>query len=252
MQYRRTRNALVLSSLMAVASVVSTTHAEAAPPASAEKTRAAELFKKGSEAYLKGDFVSAIANLEEAYKLDPQPVLIYNQARAHEGLGHTDEAIRLYEQYLSQEPTSPDRGAIEQRLTTLKRQRDEKLAAEKERAALEKERNERPAAPPPQAPKKHSVLPYVVGGVGVAGLATGVVFGLMAKGKESDGESAPNQLGAIDARDTGSTFATVANISFIAGGVLLAAGAVWWALDHGGSSRRATLRFAPSGVGGTF
>lgn len=271
MRYRGTRKALVLSSMMALASLVATTTspAAAAPPASSasssEKTRAAELFKKGSEAYMKGDFTTAIANLEEAYKIDPQPVLVYNRARAHEGLGHTDEAIKLYEQYLQEEPSSPDRGAIEQRLATLKKQRDEKAASDAERARLEKERRERENAPPPP-PKKHSQLPYVVGGVGVAGLAAGVVFGLMAKGKESDGESAKSQVDAVDARDSGQSLATVANVCFIAGGVLLAAGAVWWALDHGGGSKKtasqpplqittskATIRLlGPTAMGGTF
>lgn len=271
MRYRGTRKALVLSGMMTLASVVATTTspASAAPPApsasSSEKSRAAELFKKGSEAYMKGDFTTAIANLEEAYKIDPQPVLVYNQARAHEGLGHTDEAIKLYEQYLSEEPSSPDRGAIEQRLATLKKQRDDKAASDARAAQLEKENKERANQPPPP-PKKHSKLPYVLGGVGVAGLAAGVVVGLMAKGKESDGESAKAQTDAVDARDSGQSLATVANVCFIAGGVLLAAGAVWWALDHGGGSRKtaslpplqlttsqATIRFlGPSVIGGTF
>jgi len=251
MHDRRTRNALALCASLVVATLVSTSAVHAAP-SSADKARAAELFKKGSDAYLKGDFATTIANLEEAHKLDPQPVLIYNEARAHEGLGHTDEAIKLYEQYLSEEPSSPDRGAIEQRVATLKKQRDDKVAAEKERAAIEKERSERAVAPPPEPPRKYSKLPYVVGGVGVAGLAAGVVFGLMASGKESDGESAKTQRDAIDARDTGSTFATVANVSFVVGGVLLAAGAVWWALDHGGSRKATAFRLGPAGVGGTF
>ena len=65
-----------------------------APTSSAptNKARATELFKKGSEAYLRGDFAQTIALLDEAYALDPQPVLIYNKARAHEGLGHLDDA----------------------------------------------------------------------------------------------------------------------------------------------------------------
>lgn len=209
-------------------------------PSAANKARAAELFKKGADAYLHGDFAQAITILDEAYGLDPQPVLIYNKARAHEGLGHTDDAIKLYEQYLAEEPSSPDRGAIEQRLATLKKQQEERIAMEKERAAVEKERAARAAEPPPPPPHKRSVLPYVVAGVGVAGLAAGGIFGIMAKGKESDGEAERTQRAAIDARDSGSTLATVANISFIAGGALVVAGAVWWALD-GAPKRRAAL-----------
>jgi tetratricopeptide (TPR) repeat protein len=273
MRYRGTRKALVLSAFIAGASLSVSPPVDAAapaakpappPPPSPEKTRAAELFKKGSDAYMKGDFTTAIANLEEAYKLDPQPVLVYNQARAHEGLGHTDQAIQMYEQYLREEPTSPDRGAIEQRLTTLKKQRDERAAAERERAQLEKERAARAnEPPPPPPPKTHSKLPYVLGGVGIAGIGAGVVFGVLAKGKESDGESAKTQRAAVSDRDSGQTMATVANISFIAGGVLLVAGAIWWAVDHSGGSPKntgtrgplvvpRTTWFGPGLVGGTF
>ena len=214
----------------------------AAPPAAANtnKARAAELFKASSDAYMRGDFSHAIELLDEAYALDPQPVLIYNKARAHEGLGHVDEAIELYERYLTEEPTSSDRGAIEQRLVTLKKQRDEKANLAKERTQVEKEREavekERanpppPAEPPPEPPHHRSVLPYVVMGVGGAGLITGTIFGLMANSKKAAATDEPVQLQAIDIRDTGRSFATVSNISFVVGGVLVAAGAVWWVLD---------------------
>ena len=202
----------------------------AAPPVNDDKSKAADLFKKGADAYMKGDFNEAIKLLDQAYALDPQPVMVYNKARAEEGLGKTDDAITLYEQYLTQEPNSPDRGAIEQRLSTLKKQRDEKAALEAANAQAEKDRQERERNKP--KPHKRSPLPYVVAGVGGAGIVTGIIFGVLAKGKESDGNSAKIQTQAIDARDSGSTLATVANISFIAGGVLIAAGAVWWALDR--------------------
>src|SRR4051812_39500711 len=116
----RTRSALAAATFVAcIFSLSSAAHAQRrAPvkatkePANPNKTHAAELFKKSADAYLHGDFTQAIALLDEAYALDPQPVLIYNKARAHEGLGHVDDAITLYDKYLVEEPTSPDRGAI--------------------------------------------------------------------------------------------------------------------------------------------
>ncbi|MBS2019442.1 MAG: tetratricopeptide repeat protein [Deltaproteobacteria bacterium] len=224
----------------------------AAPPARApkeapspDKARAAELFQKSAGAYLKGDFERAITLLDEAYALDPQPVLVYNLARAHEGLGHLDESIALYEKYLAQDPTSADRGAIEQRLSTLKRQRDEKAALAKEKQAVEKEREqvekERAKQDAEDPPRPRSILPYVVGGVGVASVVTGAVFGAMASGKESDAQAEPVQTAAIDLRDTGKGFATISNITIIAGGALVAAGVVWWILDTPKSKRRGGL-----------
>ncbi len=224
--------------------------APAPAPASTNKSRAAELFKSSAEAYMRGDFSHAIELLDEAYALDPQPVLLYNKARAHEGLGHLDEAIELYERYLTEEPSSADRGAIEQRLVTLRKQRDEKAALAKERTQVEKEREavekERanpppPVEPPPPPPHHRSVLPYVVMGVGGAGLVTGTIFGLLANSKKAAATDERVQLQAIDLRDTGRTFATVSNVSFIAGGVLVAAGAVWWVID-GRSTNRSSVQ----------
>ena len=264
-----TRSALAAASMLAcMIAVVPDAHAQrrgpkgnkdapaasapstAAPAAAANtnKTRAAELFKRSAEAYLRGDFSHAIELLDEAYALDPQPVLIYNKARAHEGLGHVDEAIELYEKYLTDEPTSADRGAIEQRLVTLRKQRDEKAAlakertqVEKDREAVEKERANQPppaeAAPAPAPPHRRSVLPYVVMGVGGAGLISGTIFGLMANSKKASATDAQSQLTAIDLRDTGRTYATVSNVSFIAGGVLVAAGVVWWVIDGRASNK---------------
>jgi tetratricopeptide (TPR) repeat protein len=238
---------------------------------SADKKRAAELFKKGADAYRQGDFQHAIELLDEAYALDPQPVLVYNRARAAEGLGNLDEAIAGYEKFLSQEPNAPDRGAIEQRLVTLRKQRDDRAALEKERAT----RNEAPPAPvpvapapasessestpPPSPPPRHSrsVAPYVVAGVGVVGIGAGAVFGVLALSKKDSAVSEPIQQKSMDLKDSADSLATVSTVSFIAGGVLLAVGATWWLLDGGSSSKgKASLRskvaFSANGLQGTF
>jgi tetratricopeptide (TPR) repeat protein len=229
-----------------------------------EKTRAAELFKKSADAYLHGDFATAISLLDEAYALDPQPVLVYNMARAHEGLGHLDEAINYYERYLNEDPSSPDRGAIEQRLSTLQKQREEKARLDKERAEVEErrvlqeeqnkklEQREREAsAGHAEAPRRRSPLPYVVAGVGAAGLAAGGVFGILALDKQSAGRKAVSLKDATEARDTGETFATISNVAFVAGGALVTAGVVWWVLDRSatkgqqGTAKTLTVGFGP-------
>jgi len=73
---------------------------------------------------------------------------------------------------------------------------------------------------------------FVVGGIGIAGLAVGAVTGLLAIGKNSDSKNACpndgacNNPDAIDANDGAKTFGTVSTIGFIAGGACLAAGAI--------------------------
>lgn len=202
--------------------------------ASADKVR--DLAKRSADAYRRGDFKEAIALLDEAIAIEPQPVLFYNRARAHEGLGNTDEAIAGYERYLSLDPNLRDRGALEQRLATLKKQRDEKLALEKGRADQEAERarleRERASTPPREGPPKRSIGPYIVGGVGVAGLAAGAVLGVLALGKKDDAIAEPVQRTAIDLKDSAGGFATGSTVSFVVGGVILAAGVTWWVLDR--------------------
>jgi tetratricopeptide (TPR) repeat protein len=206
-----------------------------------DKKKAAELFKKSVDAYRKGDFQTTVDLLTQAYALDPQPVLLYNLARAQEGLGNSDAAIDAYEKFLAQEPKAADRGAIEQRLATLRRQRDERVAAQKAREGGDASdpnnppsKTKQPPPPPPDEPpppRKRNIFPFVVGGAGVAALGVGVVTGLMAKSGESDANAEPKQDRAIEQRDSAETLATISTTTFIIGGVLLAAGAGWFVID---------------------
>lgn len=90
------------------------------------------------------------------------------------------------------------------------------------------------APPPPPAPKAGlatgKLLGYGALGVGAAGLGTGVVFGLLAKGTRNDLATlcAANQC-PESARSTyskGTTQATVSTIGFVAGGLFAATGAL--------------------------
>ena len=96
-----------------------------------------------------------------------------------------------------------------------------------------------PTEPVPPTPETHSVrrtAGLVVGGVGVAGIAAGAVFGVLASSAKSDyethcGSSIKQPAGACDptgisGHQDASTKATLSTAFFIGGGVLAAAGAV--------------------------
>ncbi len=116
------------------------------------------------------------------------------------------------------------------------------------------------------------VLAIVMGGVGLAGVGVGGAFGVLALNKASEWEDRtadPNrcsrgadgalrckagEIGPIqEIEGSRSTFATASTIGFIAGGALIAGGAVVW-LASGSSGRRpSATRIAPvvgSGVAG--
>jgi tetratricopeptide (TPR) repeat protein len=202
-----------------------------APSAQAEKkpeARAAELYEKSAEAYKRGEFSAAVDLLKEAYGLDPQPVLLYNLARAYEGLGDLDHAIDGYERYLAQSPKAEDRGSIEQRILTLRRMRDERAALVKQN---EQKKKEQPPPPPPPPKKEHTIYPYVVGGAGAVGLVVGGVLGLSALSHRSDARSEPVQTRAQDLDSSAQSLATASTVSFVIGGLLVAAGVTWWILE---------------------
>ena len=73
----------------------------------------------------------------------------------------------------------------------------------------------------------------IIGSVGIVGIVLGAIFGAQAKSKESEADSHcnPDNLNqctqdGLDLLDEGKTAATISNVGFIAGGVLLAGGIV--------------------------
>lgn len=87
-------------------------------------------------------------------------------------------------------------------------------------------------------------LGFVLGGIGVAGLAVGAVTGVMVLDKKStvdencDSSKRCNAEGA-DAAESGKTLGTVSGVSFVIGGVALAAG-TWLVLSSDGNERPQT------------
>lgn len=201
----------------------------------ARNAQALDLFEKSEVAYDTGRFADAIALLRRSYELKKEPVLLYNLGRAYEGLGDLGAAAQSYEAFLAAQPNTQDRGALERRIATLRRQLAERDALRKQ--ALERSNQERPSAP--------SAVPWVVVGVGAAGLAAGGFFGLMAKKRNDDAKSDPTYVGADRLQSQAKSFATVANVCFVAGAVVLVTGVVWGIFDVSASKKRSAMILAP-------
>jgi len=121
-----------------------------------------------------------------------------------------------------------------------------------------------PAAPPDADAgasgwSTQKTLALVAGGVGVAGIAVGSVFGWMAHSSWSSSQSecpsaanCPQHTQAVSDHDSATTSATLATIAFAAGGAALAAGGVLWFTaprsESGRSATTSSVRLAP-GVG---
>jgi tetratricopeptide (TPR) repeat protein len=182
-----------------------------------QEQQALDLFDRGTDAYQRGRFSEAVELLGRAYALKKEPVLLYNLGRAYEGLGDVKNAAQAYADYLASEPNAPDRGALEQRIATLRRQSQEREELEA-RARMQKARSA-------------SVLPWIVAGTGGASVLTGVVLGSISSSRHEAAVAEPTYLRADDLQKQAETLATVANVCMIAGAVVAAGGLIWGLVD---------------------
>ena len=222
-------------------------------PEQSDRERALQLFQDSADHYRAGRFGVAAELLREAYDLHPEPLLLYNLGRALDGMGEFDEAIQAYRDYIEAVPDAEDRGAVERRIETLQTYLDSGSSE---------------APPPPEgAPgatgptytdSGPSPVPFVIAGVGAAGVGIGVVLGLMAQSRHDDAVAENVHVTAAEKADEADNLAAGANIAFVAGGVLLAVGVAWGVLEltggGGGEEESLSLELGPGSVGvrGTF
>jgi hypothetical protein len=81
----------------------------AAPAAAQEDAHA--LFTRGQVAYTQGDYETAISVWNQAWALDPRPLLQWNLSQAYERLGRLDEAATALDTYLQHADPSDEHQA---------------------------------------------------------------------------------------------------------------------------------------------
>jgi tetratricopeptide (TPR) repeat protein len=122
--------------------------------------------------YEQADYVHALREFDEAYRLSRRPALLYNIAACQERLGRLDEAIGALEQYLRDLPLASDRDSVEQRVKNLRARRGEPAAAQPAATTAS------PAQPIERPLYRRWWLWTAVGGVVVAGVVIGLAVGL--------------------------------------------------------------------------
>lgn len=196
-----------------------------------DESRAATLFREAVELYRAGDFDTAAALLRRAHELDPEPILLFNLARALEASNQHVEAADTYARYLADAPDATDRAAIEVLIANLRARAEAETSANAPAPEPEPEPEPTPEPeimpeplPPPERP---SAAPWVVLGVGVATAAAGVPIGLIARSRHDDARDAENHEQAVERRDESRRLQRTANALFGAGGALAIGGLVW-------------------------
>lgn len=209
-----------------------------APPTStfsSAEAEAIELATQGREAYQQGRFQDAARLLLRAYEKKPEPIILFNLARSYEGMGDVPRAIDAYTHYLQDDPETTDHKSIEQRITTLRKQVKEREDLEQQRDEERKKRAEAERRATlrrdPVATKKPNVVPWITFGVGIAGVGVGTTFAILSRNSYQAAVDEPYRAPAQKEYDTARTDALVANVAFVAGGVLAAGGLAWGVVD---------------------
>lgn len=218
---------------------------EAEPPRSdgdtvARRQQAHELLLRSREHYNAGRFVTAADILDEAYSLYPEPTLLFNAARAYENAGRSAQALDRYERYLvevGEDAHIEDRQAIERRVAVLRRQ----AAAQGDREPGELESTisseSRVAgitafASDEETPGRSlDLAPWLVAGIGAAGLATGAIFGAIADNSYESARESVSHGDAARLQQEAFDLATAANVAFIVGGAMVLTGVIWGIVD---------------------
>ena len=190
MRSARLRASFVAAALALASSPLTATRAYAqdARDASEGPASAEGHAQKGDQFYHDGNYTAAIAEYEQALKLDPAAkILVRNLGIVHEKAGDIDLALKYYRDYGRMDLTDEEReknGRDVRRLEGAKKAFDEKAAHE--RAAQQSQEPDpnqnRPAQPAERAPAygRIDALTITAAATAGAGLVWGALWGIKA------------------------------------------------------------------------
>jgi tetratricopeptide (TPR) repeat protein len=227
--------------------------------AQGNREQARDHYLKGTRAFDLGAYEEAIAEYGAAYRIKDDPALLYNLGQANRLAGHSIEALRLYKVFLSRSPDATNRAEVEAKIAELQKLVDQQAKTQKSMppdqvtppstvtpTENEPKREEHATAPPTTAPisapapedvhagRTKKIGGLAVGAVGVAALATGIAFGVLAKNAGDDLSRVDQQMGVFDAskQRAGQTDQIIEGVMLGVGGAALVAGVVVYVLGH--------------------
>jgi tetratricopeptide (TPR) repeat protein len=134
-----------------------------------ESERAHTIYQAGKVQYDDKNYDAAIVQFRDAYKRDcSKHDLLIIISRAYELKGDKVEALKALETYVERVPNSPDITTHRNGIDSLKKQ----IAAQPPPSAA----GAGTTAPPPAEVREHTIPPWIVVGLGGAGVIAGVVI----------------------------------------------------------------------------
>lgn len=197
---------------------------------------------KATEAFNAGRYAQAVEYLQEAYREDPQPIYLFNIARAFEEAGDDEQAIVYFQRVLDARPG-----------ISLERPAAKRLSEARVRLAAK-------PIPTPNSDQTDGARwrwgPWVMGAGGVVGVGTGGVLYYLASDLRSQVKGAStsdaglvdgmSQQDAFQRRERADALAT-SGVVIGTTGALLTLGAIAWALwQPPGEEKRVRMSILPS------
>jgi tetratricopeptide (TPR) repeat protein len=191
--------------------------------------------------YEDGEFHAAAALLRRAYRLYPEPVILFNLGRSLEDAGEPAEAADAYEAYLAAAESVSDQGAIEARITRLREQA----------AGVQVEPSELDASPPPLPMPAQHVAPSRLGATvlltaGAAAAVGGLAVFLAGRGPLQDVADAGSLAEARDLQADGLRRQRVGAACLVLGVAVAATGGVLLWSSHEDDDEPASVEVALS------
>ena len=87
--------------------------------ASADESPAKRFFLSAQKHFDLGEYADALHDFKEAYRVQEDPVFIYNIAQCQRLLGQNVDAIHSYKSYLRRSPEAPNRAEVERKIAAL-------------------------------------------------------------------------------------------------------------------------------------
>jgi len=86
-------------------------------------------FRAGQNHYNLNELPEALLEFKEAYRLYPDPVFLFNLGQCERQLGHLEDAIRFYRNYLREQPNAANRQEVQRRIEEMEEALKAKAAA---------------------------------------------------------------------------------------------------------------------------
>jgi tetratricopeptide (TPR) repeat protein len=218
------RRSLACLALALAASFGSPALAAEPPPGSPKAIQLAKRhFERARAAYGMGSYKTAIDELETAIRFDPKGKdLYYNLGLVHEKLGNIDPAIDNFKRAAEMEEDPNERERIGVIIARLEGAREEIARPEEPVAVTAPPSSEasapRDAASDAAARGRMDGWVYATGGVAVAALAVGTIFGVRAlstRPSDSDATGPGTSIDDLhDRNDQARSYALIADIAF--------------------------------------